>query len=85
MYHNPLQSYLARCFPDECLVGVNLGKNKSSADAINDYTQGVQKFSRVADYLVVNVSSPNTPGLRDLQGKQKLQTLLDKVLPSPPQ
>nr|XP_022339085.1 dihydroorotate dehydrogenase (quinone), mitochondrial-like isoform X2 [Crassostrea virginica] len=66
--------------PDECLVGVNLGKNKSSADAINDYTQGVQKFSRVADYLVVNVSSPNTPGLRDLQGKQKLQTLLDKVI-----
>lgn len=48
-------------------------------DPISDYTQGVEKFSRLADYLVVNISSPNTPGLRDLQGKQKLQNLLDKV------
>lgn len=65
---------------DNCLLGINLGKNKSSTDPISDYTQGVEKFSRVADYLVVNISSPNTPGLRDLQGKQKLQNLLDKVI-----
>lgn len=65
---------------DNCLLGINLGKNKSSTDAISDYTQGVEKFSRLADYLVVNISSPNTPGLRDLQGKQKLQNLLDKVI-----
>jgi dihydroorotate dehydrogenase len=60
-------------------LGVNLGKNKTSSDPIGDYTQGIEKFSRIADYLVVNISSPNTPGLRDLQGKQKLQELLDKV------
>lgn len=65
---------------DNCLLGINLGKNKSSTDPISDYTQGVEKFSRLADYLVVNISSPNTPGLRDLQGKQKLQNLLDKVI-----
>lgn len=65
---------------DDCLLGINLGKNKSSTDPISDYTQGVEKFSRLADYLVVNISSPNTPGLRDLQGKQKLQNLLDKVI-----
>ncbi|XP_062621465.1 dihydroorotate dehydrogenase (quinone), mitochondrial-like isoform X2 [Saccostrea cucullata] len=65
---------------DECLLGVNLGKNKTSSDPEGDYTQGVQKFSQLADYLVVNISSPNTPGLRDLQGKQRLQNLLDKVI-----
>lgn len=65
---------------DNCLLGINLGKNKSSTDPISDYTQGVEKFSRLADYLVVNISSPNTPGLRDLQAKQKLQNLLDKVI-----
>ncbi len=61
------------------VVGVNLGKNKTSEDAAGDYVQGVQKFGEVADYLVVNVSSPNTPGLRAMQGKQQLQLLLDKV------
>ncbi|XP_056008517.1 dihydroorotate dehydrogenase (quinone), mitochondrial-like, partial [Ostrea edulis] len=65
---------------DECLLGVNLGKNKTSSDPVGDYTEGVQKFSRLADYLVVNISSPNTPGLRDLQGKQRLEELLDKVI-----
>lgn len=44
------------------LVGVNLGKNKASDDAAGDYAIGVQKLSPYADYLVINVSSPNTPG-----------------------
>ena len=48
------------------IVGVNLGKNKEG-DAVEDFTWGVEKFGDVADYLVVNVSSPNTPGLRTLQ------------------
>ncbi|NXX74447.1 PYRD dehydrogenase, partial [Urocolius indicus] len=61
-------------------LGVNLGKNKSSADAADDYVAGVRVLGPLADYLVVNVSSPNTPGLRDLQGKAKLQDLLTKVL-----
>ncbi|MBT3305128.1 MAG: dihydroorotate dehydrogenase (quinone), partial [Alphaproteobacteria bacterium] len=61
-------------------VGVNLGKNKTSDDAVVDYVAGVRAFAGVADYLVVNVSSPNTPGLRALQGRDELSELLDAVL-----
>src|ERR1700687_4187155 len=58
------------------LVGANLGKNKESADAIADYVAGVKAMGALADYLVVNVSSPNTPGLRDLQRKASLLALI---------
>ncbi|KAF1575882.1 Dihydroorotate dehydrogenase (quinone), mitochondrial, partial [Eudyptes moseleyi] len=61
-------------------LGINLGKNKSSTDAAADYVAGVRTLGPLADYLVVNVSSPNTPGLRDLQGKAELRDLLTKVL-----
>ncbi len=61
------------------LVGANLGKNKDSADAIADYVAGVYALGAVADYLVVNVSSPNTPGLRDLQRKESLLTLISAL------
>ncbi|XP_067158375.1 dihydroorotate dehydrogenase (quinone), mitochondrial isoform X7 [Apteryx mantelli] len=61
-------------------LGINLGKNKSSADAAADYVAGVRTLGPLADYLVVNVSSPNTPGLRDLQGRAELHSLLTKVL-----
>ncbi|XP_001605089.1 dihydroorotate dehydrogenase (quinone) [Nasonia vitripennis] len=61
------------------IVGVNLGKNKLALDPVLDYVEGIQKFSDVADYFVVNVSSPNTPGLRNLQGKKELEELLGKV------
>ena len=44
------------------LLGVNLGKNKTSADAAGDYAAGVAALGRYADYLVINISSPNTPG-----------------------
>ncbi|CAG9562744.1 unnamed protein product [Danaus chrysippus] len=58
------------------ILGINLGKNKNSDDAIQDYSLGIQKFHDVADYFVINVSSPNTPGLRSLQNKQELSELL---------
>ncbi|CAL8247018.1 unnamed protein product [Lota lota] len=61
-------------------LGINLGMNKRSQDASADYVEGVRVMGPLADYLVVNVSSPNTPGLRDLQGKTHLHTLLHKVL-----
>ncbi|KAM9122495.1 dihydroorotate dehydrogenase (quinone), mitochondrial isoform 2-T2 [Pangshura tecta] len=61
-------------------LGINLGKNKGSADAVADYVDGVRMLGPLADYLVVNVSSPNTLGLRDLQGKAELRSLLAKVL-----
>uniref|UniRef100_A0A673WZA6 Dihydroorotate dehydrogenase (quinone), mitochondrial n=1 Tax=Salmo trutta TaxID=8032 RepID=A0A673WZA6_SALTR len=61
-------------------LGINLGKNKLSQDAVADYLEGLRTLGPLADYLVVNVSSPNTPGLRDLQGKGELRQLLYKVL-----
>ena len=60
-------------------MGVNLGKNKTSEDPVNDYVEGVKTFGGIADYLVINVSSPNTPGLRDMQGKQQLEDLIEMV------
>ena len=61
-------------------LGVNLGKNKETEIAANDYAIGVQELGPYADYLVVNVSSPNTPGLRGEQSPEKLVPLLDRVL-----
>jgi dihydroorotate dehydrogenase len=61
------------------IVGVNLGKNRDSADAAADYAAGAAAVAAVADYLVVNVSSPNTPGLRALQEAATLRVLLDAV------
>ncbi|KAK9936575.1 hypothetical protein M0R45_013409 [Rubus argutus] len=61
------------------ILGVNLGKNKTSEDAASDYVQGVHSLSQYADYLVINVSSPNTPGLRMLQGRKQLKDLVKKI------
>ena len=61
------------------IVGVNIGANKDSADRIADYVKGVEAFSAVASYLTVNISSPNTPGLRNLQAKADLQRLLGRL------
>lgn len=66
--------------PDH-LLAINLGKNKTSAEAdVSDYVQGVQSLGPFADLLVVNVSSPNTPGLRKLQRKGVLNDLLKQVV-----
>ncbi|XP_076449790.1 dihydroorotate dehydrogenase (quinone), mitochondrial-like isoform X1 [Babylonia areolata] len=62
------------------MMGVNLGKNKLSGHPVSDYVSGVKVFGKVADYLVINVSSPNTPGLRDMQGRRQLEELLDQVV-----
>jgi len=62
------------------LVGANIGKNKDSTDAIVDYVAGVAALAPLADYLVVNVSSPNTPGLRDLQRKGILIDLIGALM-----
>jgi dihydroorotate dehydrogenase len=61
------------------LVGVNIGANKDSADRIADYAAGVRAMLGLADYLTVNISSPNTPGLRALQDKDALNDLLAAV------
>jgi dihydroorotate dehydrogenase len=62
-------------------VGANIGKTKrvAEADAVADFTASAERLAPFADYLVVNVSSPNTPGLRDLQAVDKLRPLLTAV------
>ncbi len=61
------------------IVGVNLGANKDSDDRIDDYARGLASFDGLADYFVINISSPNTPGLRELQNKDSFGELLDRV------
>ena len=65
--------------PRTGIVGANLGKNKDTVDAAADYESGAAALGRYCDYLVCNVSSPNTPGLRALQGKAPLQELIGRV------
>jgi dihydroorotate dehydrogenase len=62
------------------IVGANVGKNRDSTDEVADYVKGIEVLAPLAQYLVVNVSSPNTPGLRDLQRKDRLTELLSAVV-----
>ena len=62
------------------IIGVNLGANKTSENKIADYVAGVKAVQELADYMVINISSPNTPGLRDLQASAELDALLGQVM-----
>ncbi|QBR70805.1 dihydroorotate dehydrogenase (quinone) [Beijerinckiaceae bacterium] len=62
------------------IAGINLGANKSTRDRAADYVRGVKIFADIADYFTINISSPNTPGLRDLQRANALDDLLARVL-----
>lgn len=62
------------------IVGVNIGANKESTDRTGDYVKGLDAFYDVASYFTVNISSPNTPGLRDLQAPAALDELLGRVM-----
>jgi dihydroorotate dehydrogenase len=61
------------------IVGLNIGANKDSTDRVADYAVGFERLASFADYITVNVSSPNTPGLRGLQNRDELQRLLDTL------
>ena len=61
------------------VVGVNLGAGRDSKDRIGDYVQGIARMAEVASYFTINISSPNTPGLRDLQAPEALDALLKRV------
>ena len=65
-------------------LGINIGANKDSADRIADYAKGTAAMAPLADYLTVNISSPNTPGLRALQDRGSLEALLDGVAAAQP-
>ncbi|MET3662231.1 dihydroorotate dehydrogenase [Aquamicrobium ahrensii] len=62
------------------IVGVNIGANKDSADRIADYERGVARFAPLASYLTANISSPNTPGLRNMQAREHLAELLSRLV-----
>ncbi|UVK54873.1 quinone-dependent dihydroorotate dehydrogenase [Mesorhizobium sp. AR02] len=62
------------------IVGVNIGANKDSTDRVSDYERGVARFASYASYLTVNISSPNTPGLRNMQAREQLGELLSRVM-----
>jgi dihydroorotate dehydrogenase len=65
--------------PRRGIVGANLGANKDSADRVGDYVTGLERLWPLADYFTVNVSSPNTPGLRALQGRAALDELFGRL------
>jgi dihydroorotate dehydrogenase len=62
------------------IVGANVGKNRESKDAAADYVTGVAAVAGLADYIVVNLSSPNTPGLRALQARTEMEELIERVM-----
>ena len=61
------------------LVGANLGANKDSADRVADYVEGLTRLWGLSDYFTINISSPNTPGLRKLQGADEMDELLGRL------
>ncbi len=78
--HGPAHARLAQRRREAGIVGVNIGANKDASDRAADYVSGVTAFADVADYFAINVSSPNTPGLRDLQASAALDDLLARVV-----
>ena len=77
-------SRLIQCTHMHGLIGVNVGANKDSTDRIADYVAGVKAMAPVARYLTINISSPNTPGLRQLQDEGALRALLSAVAEARP-
>lgn len=76
-----LEAFAARLArrPRQAVIGANLGANKETGDKAADYVAGLKRLKGLADYVTVNVSSPNTPGLRDLQGRAALDDLLGRL------
>jgi dihydroorotate dehydrogenase len=64
----------------EGILSINIGANKNSADRVDDYVRGLKRFYEVADFFTINISSPNTPGLRDLQTPEELDLLLSRLM-----
>jgi dihydroorotate dehydrogenase len=62
------------------VLGINIGPNKDSIDRLNDYLIGLKTFHQVADYITINISSPNTENLRNFHEETKLQELLKSIL-----
>lgn len=77
--HAAVHERLLRRKQKSGILGVNIGANKDSADRIADYVAGINAFSDVASFFTINISSPNTPGLRSLQSAAELPALLKRL------
>jgi len=78
--HAAMRARLERRQGRDGVIGVNLGANKDTEDKADDYVIGIKFFEGLASYFTINVSSPNTPGLRGLQSRDELSDLLGRVL-----
>ncbi|WP_321342428.1 quinone-dependent dihydroorotate dehydrogenase [Breoghania sp.] len=78
--HEAMRARLERRKGRGGLVGVNVGANKEATDRIADYVAGIEAFADLASFFTINISSPNTPGLRDLQARDSLRPLLQQSL-----
>lgn len=75
-FKDNMEKFLSRKHRPAGVVGINIGMNKTQTEPVKDYTALIHMLAPMADYLVVNISSPNTPGLRDLQRREPLLELL---------
>lgn len=78
--HEAVRALMAARRGTRGVVGINIGANGDSADRIADYEAGIRAFAGLASYLTINISSPNTAGLRTLQGGEQLRSLLTRAL-----
>ena len=78
--HAALRARMEARYGRPGIVGINVGANKDTADRVADYVAGIHAFADLASYFTVNVSSPNTPGLRTLQAREALAELLEGVM-----
>jgi len=80
LFEHNYQSFRAKGKNKEGIVGINVGKNKDQKDPLADYISLVHRFGKQSDYIAVNISSPNTPGLRDLQDPDELLPFLRQLV-----
>jgi dihydroorotate dehydrogenase len=78
--HQAALTRMSQRFGRSGIVGINVGANKDAVDRAEDYAAGIRAFAGVANYLTINISSPNTPGLRDLQARDALDDLLARSM-----
>lgn len=79
IFKDNLERFLATRHPPLGVVGINIGMNKSQKEPVKDYRALIKLLGPMADYITVNISSPNTPGLRDLQSREPLVELLTEL------
>ncbi len=73
-------SKLRKSLSENRIIGVNLGKNKNTINSIDDYLIGMEQLGNIASYITINISSPNTQGLRDLQLKGNIENLIKQIV-----